>query len=267
MAVVDFLNRRIEGDTGAEEVGIGGFRMLARTRQTTNLTSQAPTSYLEDGSSASDHIVLDPLVIQIDGSVADVFIEPAAVTGELRRLQSTVGTFAGYLPGRTQAQLQRINGLATQVLDRARQIDRIVEDGKQVLSFLGDQRPAASVSLRERFVDSMEALHYGKQLISIDMPYRRLESMRITSFSYSVDNQREAITFSIRAQKVRITDTQFVQLEQQATGTTGTNAPVAAGANGQAAEGLGKQTQPETDKGVQEGEDRPRSVLSSIFGD
>lgn len=265
MAVVDFLNRQIEdADTGSEEVGIGGFRMLARTRQTFTYTSQAPTAYLEDGSSASDHIVLDPLTLQIDGSVSDVYVEPQTVTALQRRIQGTVGSFAGYLPGRTQAQIQRINGLSTDVIDKARQIDRVIGDGKQVLSFLGDQRQA--VGLREKFIDSMESLHYGKQLVSIDMPFRRFESMRITSVAFMQDNQREAIQFNIRAQKVRITDTQFVELEDIPTvggvvaGTGGT------GTGGQASEALDGQTESQTDKGAQEGEDKPKSLASSIFG-
>lgn len=256
MAVVDFLNRQVESP-GEEEVGIGGFKMLARTRQTFTYTSQAPTAYLEDGSFASDHVVLDPLTLSIEGSVSDVFVEPTAVVEELRRTQGTVGQFAGYLPGRTQSQIQRINGLAVGVLDKARQIDSIIDDGKQALSFLGDQTEEAA--LRERFVDSMEALHYGKQLVSIDMPFRRFDSMRITSVSFTQDNQREAIQFSIQAQKVRITETRFVELAEvpAAGGATGAGAQA-----GKPAEGLNGQTEGETDKGAQEGEDKPQSILS-----
>lgn len=255
MAVVDFLNQRFGADAPIEEVGIGGFRLLARTRQTFTYTSQVPTAYLEDGSSASDHIVLEPLTLQIDGSVSDVYVEPSAAVAALRGVQGAVGNFAGYLPGQTQAQLQKLNGLAAQVLDRARQIDRVIEDGKQALSFLGDQRPEEAVGLRERFIDSMEQLHYGKQLIGISMPFRRFDSMRITSIAFTQDNQTEAISFSISAQKVRMTSTEFVELEE-----------VEAGTRGAASEGLGKQTEAEADKGAQEGEPAARSLLGSISG-
>ncbi|MBE0469599.1 MAG: hypothetical protein IBX55_08865 [Methyloprofundus sp.] len=252
MAIVDFLNNQFTSSSKVEEVGIGGFKLLARTNQTFTYKSQVPTAYLEDGSHASDHIVLEPLTLQIDGSVSDVYIEPEQVVAEMRNVQTVVSNFSGYLPTFAQSQLQKLNSVAVQALDKARHIDRLIDSGKQALSFLGDQRQANSVGLREKFIDSMEALHNSKALVSISMPYRVFDDMRITSIAFTQDNQREAITFSISAQKVRTAVTQFVELNELKKTTP--------------SEALDKQTDGVTDKGVQEGKKTPRSMLGSITG-
>ena len=250
MAVIDFLNRQRE-QPEQQEVGIGGFTLLARTRETFTYTSQVPTAYLEDGSFANDHIILDPMTLTIEGSVSDIFLRTDPAVEAIREVQSAIGNAAAYLPAKTASQAQRVASLGVDVVDRARQIDSAVQDGQQVLGILGDKSP--SKGLRERFIDSMESLHFGKQLIAIDMPFRRFDSMRITSISFSEDNKTHETNFSLTAQKVRFTDTIFVQLKP---------APAPA-------PGLNGSTEGTTDKGSQEPEDKPTSLLSfgaSLFG-
>src|SRR5690606_21438535 len=111
----------------------------------------------------------------------------------------------------------------------------------------GNQDSAAKSNI-EQFIDAMEALHLGKQLISIDMPFRRHDNMVITSLSVDRNNEEEALSFSIAAQQFRFVETIFVQVARN---------PSA---------GTGGQTAPEAAKGVQEGEPVERSQLTSLFG-
>jgi len=104
MAIIDYLNRPFE-QTDKEEIGIGGFTALVRVNESTSLTSQAPTIYLEDGSFAQDHIILDPMVLTIDGDVSEIHIKQSAFSEEQSRINANVGVIAQYLPSKTQMQV------------------------------------------------------------------------------------------------------------------------------------------------------------------
>lgn len=254
MAVVDFLNRAIEREPD-EKVGIGGFTMAARVTNTFTLSSEAPTAYLEDGSEVSDHIVLKPLTLNISGKVGDVYRESSKINEALTRAVSKVGVFTGYLPPQSQYALQKANSLAVGVIDKARQLDEALSDGQQILSIAGDQ--TSGRPLQQQFIDAMEALHYGKQLVSVDMTYRRYDRMRLTQVVISTDGASGEMSFQIQAQRVDKTKTSYVRVSSTSTASGAAPAP---------APGLGGQTEGETDKGAQEGAEVEESLLSSIIG-
>ena len=247
-AIDDFLNRSRE-NTPIQRIGIGGFTALARVSEGFSLTSQAPTSYLEDGSFANDHIILEPLTITIEGVVADVYIEKPQES-IVQSTKREIGNITRYLPLKTQSQIQRTNELINDINDKIKQASQAVEDGKQLLDFLGNKDEDGSAGHRETFIGAMEALHYGKQVVPIDMPYRRYESMRITAVSVVRDNQNEALRFQLAAQKVRIADVIYVEtkklFKKPATGTGG-------------------KTESEVSKGVQQGKSTSRSALDFII--
>ena len=249
MAIIDLLNRE-KASSANTEIGIGGFSALVRVNESTTLTSKVPTTYLEDGSFAQDHIIIDPVILSIDGDVSEIHIKPTAFSEDLSRINSNVGVIAQYLPAKTQTQIQQANALIGDFTDRIRQVDKIIADGKQALSFLGNQSPTGK-DLQEKFIDAMESLHYGKQLVSIDMPYRRHDNMRITSVQVARDNKGKNIKFKITAQEVRFAATIFIDASEFM------KSPAA---------GLGGQTDGVTDKGPQAGEEVEQSLLFSVRG-
>ena len=240
--VKEFLQSKSDGTNKLEEIGIGGFKLFAKTKETTNYVSQAPTTYLEDGSFASDHIVLEPLTIEIEGSVSDNYIKPIERSRLIdRRTEAIIQTQLTRLP-ELRSQINKKIALVENLQSQYEKVERQIENP---LGLLGD---LDTENLRERFIEAMEKLYYGKQLISIDTEFRKFDSMRITNLSITKDNQNTAISFSISAQKVRIAKTQTVQIEK-------------AFANPSA--GLNGQGEDESDKGTQQGE---RSLLSATFG-
>ena len=244
--VMDFLNRAREGEP-KDEVGIGGFTTLARVRERYAYSASIPNSPVEDGSFRNDHIILNPLVLTIEGNVSDIYLRPAPLVRDAQRALAEVGNVTQFLPSRTQAQASRAAVLVNDVADAIRRVDAVLDAGEQAIRFFGNQDSAAKSNI-EQFIDAMEALHLGKQLISIDMPFRRHDNMVITSLSVDRNNEEEALSFSITAQQFRFVQTIFVQVARN---------PSA---------GTGGQTAPEAAKGVQEGEPVERSLLTSLFG-
>jgi len=216
----DYLNRETQAPA-KEEIGIGGFTALVRIRESYKLTASAPATPVEDGSVVNDHIILDPLTISIEGDVSDVHLRASPILRALRRTQAEIGNMTSqYAPARTQTQLSQISALANDALDAARRIDALLDAGEQVGSLFGNQ-DAGSKTNREAFLDYLEALRNSKRLINIDMPYRHLDSMVITSLTINYDNEIDASSFALEAQKVRLAELQFAQVQKRAEGTNG----------------------------------------------
>jgi hypothetical protein len=247
MAVIrDFINGQFRDDE-TEEIGIGGFTTAARLRENVKRSREVPTTFLEDGTQLSDHIIRNPLVISIQGEVSDVYRRPSPVLQRIRETEAVVGAVALYAPARTQAQLSRVAALTGDVqalIDRA---DQAIETGQNVARFLGFTGDEGKTNI-ERFIDFIEGAHYSNALIRIDAPFRTYRNMAITLLDYERDNTTNSVRFNLEAQEVRVAETIFVE--------TAARNPAPA-TNGQ--------HQGESDKGVQEGEEVPQSFVDSLF--
>lgn len=241
------------------KVGIGGFTTFAVVSDSSEYSTQAPTSVVEDGSYIGDHLINAPLALTINGDVADVFIAEAPVSRSDARVP-TVGIVNSFKPGRTASQIQRVSKIVDTARERYDQLNDLLsigsKSGTTVSDVAGNQASAKSIT--EKFIDFIESVHYGKQLISISMPFRLHESMAVTSVTVSRDNQRNALTFSLTAQKFRIAKTILTN---------------ASNFYKKPAPSVKSQTAGTSDKGTQSpksgdgnGEKKQKSVLTAILG-
>jgi len=234
-----------------EEVGIGGFTLFARVSDSTAYTTASPTSVVEDGNYAGDMLINSPIVINISGDVADIFIAEAPKSQAESRLP-TVGKMTGYLPGRTPSQTQEVAKIIDNADDKRREINERILLGQNSGDFAGNK--SAGKSIREQFIDFIETVHYGKQLISISMPFRKHDSMAVNSLTIVRDNQRKALSFTLTAQKFRINKTIYSNVSQFYK---------------KPAPSVKSQVGGTADKGVQSptsGEKKEKSLLSAVLG-
>lgn len=230
-----------------EEVGIGGFTALARISEKTNRSSEVPTTYLEDGSPISDHIIRNPLTIAIEGNVSDVFVSPSNLIYAVRRAQKQLGVITQYIPDNTVVQLNKVSALATDIISAVDAIDSEINAGQQLSGYLGLVKNAVGNNIKS-FVDAMEANFFSSSLLSIDMPYNKYDRMRITNLDIERDNENSAISFRLEAKQINFVKNIF-------TPVTPVKAP---------AENVNGQLDNVTDKGVQEGTTVPNSFLSYL---
>lgn len=243
MSVASYLTRQIDS-TPVVEVGIGGLTSMARVRETTTHKLDAPTTFLEDGSHVEDHIIAPPIEIQIDGEVSDTYLKDDVLTETTRRYLPEIGIIGGYLPPRTNSQIQRAEAIAVEIADKVRLADAVIKAGEQITNIFSPTTP--SKGLMEQFVDTLDAYYQGKELITIDMPYRKYDNMIITSRVITKNNQTKSLQFKINARQVRFAETNYSAVSEQIKN-------VASGLNGQG--------DSETDKGSQEGTTVDRSTL------
>lgn len=248
MGVSNYLSQK-SGAEKLEKTGIAGFTTYSDVNRSFEYSSEAPTTYLEDGSSVEDTIVLNPVTLSIEGVVADIFESPDPITQKSQGVSRSVGQISLYTPARTKSQAQRVQSVVNEASQSTTRIDSLIDSGTSPLDITGDQ--SESGDIQQKFIDKMESLHLSRQTCSIDMPYRTFRNMRITSISFSKDNQTDATTFNLSAVEIRVA-------EQAVSEISNLIASPSAGLDGQA-EG-------ETDKGTQEGEDAPKSLLSVFLG-
>ena len=192
--------------SSVEEIGIGGFTLFARVSDQTQYSTASPTSVVEDGSYIGDQLINAPIKLTISGDVADVFFnEPPKPRSESRL--PTVGKTTSFLPARTPSQIQRVAKILDSAGDRRREINEKISLGSNAGDYVGNK--SGGKPLREQFVDFIESIHYGKQLVKISMPYRTHDSMAINDVTITRDNQRQALTFTLTAQKFRIAKTLY----------------------------------------------------------
>lgn len=243
--------------SSTEEVGIGGFTFYATVNDSTTYTTQAPTSVVEDGSYIGDHLINEPIKLSISGDVADIFIAAVTPSKSDSRLP-TVGGTNSFRPGRTTSQQQMVARIIDTAADRRREINEQMTGGANVNKLTGNN--SSSKSYREQFIDFIETLHYGKQLVEISTPFRKHDNMAITGVTITRDNQRRALTFSLTAQKFRIAKTLFADVSQFYR---------------KPAPQVKSQTAPTADKGAQSptsgaasgaGAKKQKSLLSAITG-
>lgn len=203
---LDLAKDALRAPVDVQEVGIGGFTLFARVSESVTYAIGVPVHVLEDGSPANDHIQLQAITLTISGTVADILLAPA-VEDIISKTSAKIGTISGFLPARTQSQIQAITDQALAVRDTVDRIGQLVDAGRNALDLFGDK--TASTPIREQFVDAMEAIYYGRQIIDIDVAYRTHKSMAITVLTITRDNGRKALDFTLNAVQIRVAQTEF----------------------------------------------------------
>jgi hypothetical protein len=127
-------NLRNKFQTGT--VGIDGFYMEVRYSENTQYQRQAPVTYLEDGSYVMDHIIPDPLVIELEGEVSNIYRRPSVAAELIGRANAKLGLISRYLPQRTLAQTQRLAELALTARDIAARVEDIASTGEPLYRML-----------------------------------------------------------------------------------------------------------------------------------
>lgn len=196
-----------------QEIGIGGFTALARVRNVVTKNVDAPDTPLEDGSMANDHVIKKPIIIEIEGKVADIFIKPAAEANIFRRALAEIGNISKYVPEQTATQLSKAVAIALDANNVSKGVQAAIKDGEQLIEFFGDK--TEDRSNQERFLQTLDVYYENSGLMRIEMPDRIYDNMIITARPITYDNQQgTAIAFKITAKQLRFADVIFSDVSE-----------------------------------------------------
>lgn len=197
-----------------EEIGIGGFTALARVREQVTKTANAPATPLEDGSFAHDHIINNPIQLNIEGRVSDILIKPDAETTVFRRNLAEIGNITKYFPPMTQAQINKIAALVITFDSYRKKIEAVIRDGRQAYEFFGSKDTGGG-NHRDRFIEMLDGYYNSKALMRIETGGKVYENMVITSRVTTKDNRAEdSIDYKIIAQELRFADVIYTDIQK-----------------------------------------------------
>lgn len=233
-----------------QDIGIGGFKLYAAIVTRPTYDTQAPVSYLEDGEAVTDHLINEPIQLDILINVGDVFRSEGTASGIenlVRRTQAEVGVVTKYLPAQSQAAVQRINSVIASADDAYNALDTYYNEGEQLASFFGDK---TETSIQAEFFNFIDKTRNSKHLVNVETPHRTYKNMALVSANPQANNQIYSTMVNLRFQEIRFAKT-----------TTGKILP----AENKRAKGTGGDTGSEKNKGDQKG--APEESLASTLLD
>ena len=255
-----FKGRAQSSQSSSEEViGIGGFKLFAMVNQSTQYKAQVPNFVLEDGSYANDHIINDPLVLSINGEVGGKFFQklqsyiPEFLTNSQ---QNAISNVSVYLPSRTTSQLSMINSLRSDANSYLSQLNRMASVGTELFNVFNGTSAQKEKDNQEQFISFLESVYYSKQLIDIEMPYKKHTTMAMTDLSIERNNTENSIKFTASFKKV-----QFAQIVYTSASKYFKKPSSASATN--------KKTESAKDKGSQKPADNKKSsksLLTTLIG-
>jgi hypothetical protein len=211
--VADYLNTKLRESTGVvsdnQKIGIGKFTLDVRVKEDVIRTMAVPTTPLEDGSFANDHVIENPLQLQISGEVSNVRYQESEIQSVYKRSVQQIGVVTKYLPQQTRSQVNKSLELANSARQIIRKIDDVIADGEQILGMFGNR--SADKLPTDIFMEEMELLQQSKQIIIIQAQGRVYKNMILTSVTATRDNKTNgSLTYKIVAQEIRFAEVIYV---------------------------------------------------------
>jgi hypothetical protein len=218
MASINKLLKNRFPETTADKldsVEIAGFKSLVRTSETVKKTATTTTSYVEDGSFISDHIVDNPRIITIAGNISDVHIKGDPVSKVLNKAQTAVSDVNQFIPLKTQSQISKISSIANDVTDIESLILSTAQRNPRIFDTLGlsdiaeeqlkelgvGKNQIGFINKIEEIMDSQRTIQGSTQ--SITVGEKTYQNMVITDFEFNLDNKENSLNFSIELTEVR----------------------------------------------------------------
>lgn len=246
--------------SNSQYIGFDGvFKLDARIEEKIARKTTVTNFYLEDGSSASDHVIVEPLTLSITGEVSNVTFQKNLLLETYRQAREQLGNIGIYTPNRTLSMISKVDKILNTTTNAIRKVedikDKLQKIGaygqdnlglKGLKEFIGDKK-----NLETEFIRFVEGYSTKRKTMQVETKkYGTLENMIITNYSISTNNEDEAMSYTIDLQELRTVKTLITPIKEIAKNATGTQA--------------GVQTQDAEDKGVVQGVQK--SLLSKVFG-
>jgi len=233
----------------------GRFTLDARIDEKLSQASTVTKFYLEDGSNAGDHIIVDPVMLSITGEVGKVTYQQSYLMQGYLKARSQLGSIGIYLPNRTLSQISKIGKTVNQATNGLRKAEDVInkigslgaygEDDlglkglKQytdINSLLGGKK---TKNLESDFLAFVKDYVTNRKTLKVDTAkFGRLENMVITNYSLSTNNVDDSTSYTIDLQELRTVKSVSTPVKAISKNTSGD---------------ASLQTKDKTDKGVVQG--------------
>jgi len=193
-----------------KRIGIGGWVADVRLNESIEFKSDVPDNYVEDGSVINDHIINNPVVLNIEGEVSDLHIKPFFLSDFfVKPIDKAAGILNAVFPFKlTNQATQKIKKVAINATDKAKQLESYYKNIENLYKLYENKNEL----LRKEFIEFLNRVFCTKELITIETPFGTYKNMRIISLTLTKDNKTdEALSYKITAKEVRFAKTIYIK--------------------------------------------------------
>lgn len=250
MSVASYLIDRVNNEIPTSDdklVSIAGLTAFADNITNVTQPAKATEYYLEDGSNASDHIIQNPLEIEIDGYVANVLRYRKNPTVLSRATGDSLAIIGKYTNNQTQAQINKAISYGQSLSDLYSKYDQIVRDGLSIYELFGDKDNQSDFTTI--FYQQMTKFKNSGQLIKVKTKIATYENLVIENFIFTQDfNNKDSASFKLNLKQIR-----FVSNRQE------TVSPLIGRSSGN----MQNQVSSKASKGLQNGQETSVNLVSN----
>jgi len=231
-------------------LGIAGFYLSAKIRETASRSATLTNNYVEDGGYVSDNIILDPLIITVEGQVSNIELRDKAEADITTFIQDKTADIVStlYTIERSVQAVQRIEEIATSQDFNYKKLTDGIEQGETLYNlFTGNRK-----DILQNFDEFMTRIYQAKLPIMIETYLKNYDNMVIVAYSSTKNIEDEGkLDYSVTFQQARFTKTILTKVVQnQKKNPTGS---------------MKNQARETSDKGVTNGKKVTTSILSDTI--
>lgn len=195
-----------------ERIGIAGYTLDVRLQEYPSYESEVPDIPVESGSAVHDHIIHKPLIVKIDGEVADLhykdfnagFILDAIVPDKTASILENL-----YPSYQSNQAVQRLQKVADDI--RYSKVSEVVSKTGNLYDVFSGGRDKETLN----FLEFMERIHYAKMPVKIETASKTYDNMCLISYAPVRDQvTNEALGYQATFKQLTFIETTIVEVQK-----------------------------------------------------
>lgn len=195
-----------------QTIGIAGYKLDVRLKENPTYTTDIPDNYVEDGSYINDHFVDKPLIVTLEGEVADLNYQSIGSADLIDNVlpDKYLGISESLYPQlRSNQTLQRINKIVDDV--KYSEIAEYIGKTNDVYSMFGGGQEKETLN----FMEFIERIQAAKMPVKIETASKTYENMGLISFAPVRDQvTNTAIGYQATFKQIRFAKTILVEVQK-----------------------------------------------------
>ncbi|WP_026803638.1 phage baseplate protein [Aliarcobacter lanthieri] len=195
-----------------QTIGIAGYKLDVRLKENPTYTTDIPDNYVEDGSYVNDHFVDKPLIVVLEGEVADLHYQEVSTNSIIDNLlpDKYVGITERLYPSyRSNQTLQRMEKLVDDI--KYSEVAEYVGKTNDLYSMFEGGREKETLN----FLEFIERIYNAKMPVKIETASKTYENMGLISFAPVRDQvTNTAIGYQATFKQLRFAKTILVEVQK-----------------------------------------------------
>lgn len=195
-----------------QTIGIAGYKLDVRLKENPTYTTDIPDNYVEDGSYVNDHFVDKPLIVTLEGEVADLHYQSISSNSLIDNVlpDKYLGITESLYPQfRSNQTLQQISKISDDL--KYSEVTEYVQKTNDLYSMFEGGQEKETLN----FMEFIERIQNAKIPVKIETASKTYENMGLISFAPVRDQvTNTAIGYQATFKQVRFAKTILVEVQK-----------------------------------------------------